>query len=195
MNDLPDRFPRGWFVLGHQRDFPVGETKTIFGFNNKILISRSEDSLTTVDVDGDKSWPVLELNQMVMVWHDIEKQDPDFVPDKIDACYSDDWSDYGMASFLVKNNCIYTHPKGPYILPGITREIIIDCAKYCDIEVKEVLFNKDFLIGADEVWISSSTREVLPITRIDNSSIDHGKVGEIWSLIYDRYQELKNIKA
>ena len=51
MNDLPDRFPRGWFVLGHQRDFPVGETKTIFGFNNKILISRSEDSLIKVDVD------------------------------------------------------------------------------------------------------------------------------------------------
>ena len=30
MNDLPDRFPRGWFVLGHQRDFPAGETKTYF---------------------------------------------------------------------------------------------------------------------------------------------------------------------
>ena len=29
MNDLPDRFPRGWFVLGHQRDFPGGETKTL----------------------------------------------------------------------------------------------------------------------------------------------------------------------
>ena len=34
-SDLPDRFPRGWFALGHQRDFPVGETKNIFGF--KIL--------------------------------------------------------------------------------------------------------------------------------------------------------------
>ena len=105
MNDLPERFPRGWFVLGHLRDFPVGETKTIFGFNNKILISRNGDSSIEVDVGGDTSWPVLELNQMVMVWHDVEKQAPDFTPDKIEACYSDDWSDYGMASFLVKNNC------------------------------------------------------------------------------------------
>jgi len=97
--------------------------------------------------------------------------------------------------FLVNNNCIYTHPVGPYILPGITREIIIDCAKYCDIEVKEVAFNKDFLMNADEVWISSSTREVVPITCIDDCLINNGKVGETWSSIYERYQAIKNIKA
>jgi len=97
--------------------------------------------------------------------------------------------------FLVKNNCIYTHPKGAYILPGITREIIIDCAKYCDIEVKEVRFNKDSLMNADEVWICSSTREVVPITCIDDRPINHSKVGEIWSLIYDRYQAIKSMKV
>ena len=97
--------------------------------------------------------------------------------------------------FLVKNNCIYTHPIGPYILPGITREIIIDCAKYCNIEVKEVAFNKDSLMDADEVWISSSTREVVPITLIDDSPVNNGKVGETWTLIYDRYQEIKNMKV
>ncbi len=97
--------------------------------------------------------------------------------------------------FLVKDNSVYTHPKGPYILPGITREIIIDCAKYCDIEVKEVTFDKDSLMDADEVWISSSTREIVPINRIDNSLINNGKVGEIWSLIYDRYQAIKSINS
>jgi len=93
--------------------------------------------------------------------------------------------------FLVKNNCIYTHPIGPFILPGITREKIIGCAKYCDIEVKEAPFNKDSLLDADEVWISSSTREIVPITRINDNPVNNGKVGEIWSLIYDRYQAIK----
>jgi len=97
--------------------------------------------------------------------------------------------------FLVKNNCIYTHPVGPYILSGITREIIIDCAKYCDFEVKEIAFNKEFLMDADEVWISSSTREIVPITCIDDCLINYGKVGETWSSIYERYQAIKNIKA
>jgi D-alanine transaminase len=73
--------------------------------------------------------------------------------------------------------------------------MIIDCAKYCEIEVKEVSFNKDSLMAADEVWISSSTREVIPITHIDNSPINNSKVGETWSLIYDRYQAIKSINA
>jgi len=93
--------------------------------------------------------------------------------------------------FLVKDNCINTHPIGPYILPGITREIVIDCAKYCNIKVKEIKFNIESLMDADEVWISSSTREVVPITRINDSPINNGKVGETWSSIYDHYQEIK----
>ena len=104
MSDLPDRFPRGWFVLGHQRDFPIGEEKIIYGFNQKILVERTEEDVK-VDVGSGAVWPVLEINQMLMVWHDHENKEPDFYPEKIDACYSDEWSDYGMASFLVKNNC------------------------------------------------------------------------------------------
>ena len=104
MSDLPDRFPRGWFVLGHQRDFPIGEEKIIYGFNQKILVERTEEDVK-VDVGSGAVWPVLEINQMLMAWHDHENKEPDFYPEKIDACYSDEWSDYGMASFLVKNNC------------------------------------------------------------------------------------------
>ena len=105
MSDLPDRFPRGWFVLGHQRDFIKGETKTVYGFNRKIQVNRLEDNSIEIDVGDEKPWPILERNQMVLVWHDVEKQEPDYLPNKIDACYSDEWSDYGMASFVVKNNC------------------------------------------------------------------------------------------
>jgi D-alanine transaminase len=50
-------------------------------------------------------------------------------------------------------------------------------------------------MNADEVWISSSTREVVPITRINDSLINNGKVGETWSSIYDRYQAIKKNKT
>ena len=105
MSDLPDRFPRGWFVLGHQRDFLVGETKTIYGFNRKLKVQRLEDNSISLDLGDQEPWPILEINQMVMVWNDAEGQAPDFLPKKIEECYSDDWSEYGMASFIVKNNC------------------------------------------------------------------------------------------
>jgi D-alanine transaminase len=93
--------------------------------------------------------------------------------------------------FIVKDNCIYTHPKGPNILPGITRDIAITCAKKLDINVNEAVFSKEQLMEADEVWITSSTREILPITSIDNNAINTGLSGPVWSLIYDQYQLLK----
>ena len=105
MSHLPDRFPRGWFVLGHQREFLQNTTKAIYAFNRKISVTRGSNGEITVETGDSHPWPVLEINQMVLIWHDIEKQEPDFYPNKIEACYSEDWSDYSMASFLVKNNC------------------------------------------------------------------------------------------
>ena len=94
--------------------------------------------------------------------------------------------------FIVKSNCIYTHPKGPNILPGITREKVIECAKVNNITVNESSFTKEQLMDADEVWISSSTREIIPITTIDGIQISDGFAGPIWSDVYDQYQSLKS---
>ena len=105
ITEIPVRFPRGWFVLGHQREFEVNETRTIYGFKRKLTVTRQQDGSIKFDAGDGESWPIIEKNLMVMCWHDHEGTAPDYEPDKIDACYSDDWSDYGMASFLVKNNC------------------------------------------------------------------------------------------
>ena len=94
--------------------------------------------------------------------------------------------------FIVKSNCIYTHPKGPNILPGITREKVIECAKINNFNVEESSFTKEQLMNADEVWISSSTREIIPITIIDGIQISDGFAGPIWSEVYDQYQSLKS---
>ena len=94
--------------------------------------------------------------------------------------------------FIVKDSILYTHPKGPKILPGVTRDIVIHCAENLGIKVKEEKFTKEQLMQADEVWISSSTREILPITSIDSVSISDGYAGPVWSLVYDQYQKLKS---
>jgi D-alanine transaminase len=95
--------------------------------------------------------------------------------------------------FIVSNGCIYTHPEGSHILSGVTRKIVLNCANDCQILAKEKTFTKQELMQADEAWITSSTREIMPITSIDGILINGGKIGNIWTLIYDRYQEYKNI--
>ncbi len=91
--------------------------------------------------------------------------------------------------FIVNNDCIYTHPEGSHILSGVTRKIVLNCANDCQILAKEKTFTKQELMQADEVWITSSTREIMPITSIDGILINSGKIGDVWTLIYDCYQE------
>lgn len=93
--------------------------------------------------------------------------------------------------FIIKNNTLFTHPTGQYILSGITRDLVIESARHCGLNVQESISNINDVFSADEVWISSSTREVMPITTIDSKLINNGKIGQLWSQVYDHYQSLK----
>lgn len=93
--------------------------------------------------------------------------------------------------FIYADNTIYTHPIDKYILPGVTRNLVIKVANKLNINVKEAYFSKETLLMADEVFISSSTREIMPIISIDNKKIADGKIGDIWQKLYKSYQEIK----
>jgi len=92
--------------------------------------------------------------------------------------------------FLVKNNTLFTHPTGSNILSGITRDLVLESAKSCKINIEEKHFSPDDLFNSDEVWISSSTREVIPIIEIDNEQINKGRAGSLWGDVYDHYHRL-----
>lgn len=93
--------------------------------------------------------------------------------------------------FIIKDDTLFTHPTGHNILSGITRDLVLESAKKCTIKINETSVSVDDLMIADEVWISSSTREIMPITQINNQPINNGKIGKHWSQVYDHYQSLK----
>ncbi|WP_428087423.1 aminotransferase class IV [Candidatus Thioglobus sp.] len=93
--------------------------------------------------------------------------------------------------FMIKDNVLFTHPTGAHILPGITRDLVLESAKFCKLKIQESALTLAKLLAADEVWISSSTREVMPITKVDGQLINNGKIGQHWSEVYDYYQSLK----
>lgn len=95
--------------------------------------------------------------------------------------------------FMIKDTTLYTHPINHYILSGITRDLVTESASACNLTLKESAFSVDDLLSADEVWISSSTREIMPITQIDNRNINHARVGCYWACVYEHYQTLKQL--
>lgn len=93
--------------------------------------------------------------------------------------------------FAVKNGTIYTPIKDDHILGGITRDIIIGLAIEHRMPLQEIAMTPAFLEDADEVWISSSTREVLPVTELNGHPVGNGLPGTLWQVMVEHYQANK----
>ena len=67
------------------------------------------------------------------------------------------------------------------ILPGITRQLLLSVlAAEGSIPVEERVITMDEVWDADEVWISSSSKEVVPVTHLDGKPVGDGKPGPVW---------------
>lgn len=86
--------------------------------------------------------------------------------------------------FMVKDDTVLTHPATESILHGITRGVVI---KLCDrekVRLVEKEFNLETLMGADEVFITGTTIEVMPIVRVDGRTIGGGTPGPVTGLLH-----------
>lgn len=90
--------------------------------------------------------------------------------------------------FIIQNKIIKTSPKSNLILPGVTRDFIIEkILKKQKYEISETEFSKKELLKADEVFITNSTQGILSIGKIDNQVISNGKSGKITTQIYKNF--------
>ena len=81
--------------------------------------------------------------------------------------------------FIVKNGIPLTPPLESGLLPGITREFIFEVGPDTGVEVREQVLRDDDLFGADEAFLTSTTRELVPIVAVDERQISDGKPGPI----------------
>ena len=99
----------------------------------------------------------------------------------------------GAASnlFVVLDGVLVTPPKGPRLLPGITRDLIIEIAAGNGIDCREGTVTSADLSRAQEIWLTSSTREILPVTRLDGREVGGGRPGPLWTRMIALYQDYK----
>lgn len=81
--------------------------------------------------------------------------------------------------YAIKAGEIYTHPVNNYILNGITRMVIKDIAEEKGIPFNEGTFTVDFLRNADEIIVSSTSIEVMPVVKLDGEQVGDGEVGPV----------------
>ncbi len=99
----------------------------------------------------------------------------------------------GAASniFVVKNGVLLAPPKGHLMLPGITYDVVLELAQADDIEHQVRAIPESEVRGADEVWLTSSTKEVLAIVKLDGKAVGGGVPGPIFRRMYALYQDYK----
>lgn len=94
-------------------------------------------------------------------------------------------------AFIVKNGCVVTPPKSNLLLPGITRDLVVELCREHKVPVEERAIPESELTEADEVWLTSSTKEIIPVTRLNGAPVGKGQAGPVWEQMAELYRSYK----
>lgn len=176
--------------------FPVGIHPTIFSYSvslpSKTIAERSQ-GVAAITVE-DIRWShcdikTISLMANILLRHEATKKN----------CYEafivrDGFVLEGSASnfFMVKNNILITPLLSKFTLGGITRDLVLELASNLSFptEVRNVSVQE--LSEADEIWTTSSTREITPVLKLNEKTVGTGIAGPVWLQFIKAYQDFKN---
>ena len=90
--------------------------------------------------------------------------------------------------FIVRNGVALTPPIAAGLLPGITREFLFEVGAEAGIAIREAVLKDADLLGADESFLTSTTREVVPIVQVDDHKIGSGAPGPVTRALLEGYR-------
>lgn len=96
----------------------------------------------------------------------------------------------GENIFILRKGKIFTPQTSECILEGITRDSVVQIARDLGYEVAETEMTRMQLLTADEVWMTGTAAEVVPVTMIDNRIIGSGKVGKVAEEIHRKFHDI-----
>jgi D-alanine transaminase len=97
----------------------------------------------------------------------------------------------GAASniFVLSKGVLVTPPKSRKILTGITRDLVLELAQAHAIAAEEREIAESELNTAEEIWVTSSLREIAPVLKLNNKPVGKGKPGQLWERMIDIYKD------
>jgi D-alanine transaminase len=175
--------------------FPEGVTPTAFAMSNALLPvpekykTAGAAAITLADI----RWQNCNIKAITLLPNSLLKQQALEAGALEALLIRDGYLTEGAASnaYVVIDGTVYTAPKDEKVLPGITREVVIEIALANNMPLLEEAVTELQLKHADEIWISSSTKEVIPITRLDGEPVGNGIPGTVWQRMDALYQQYK----
>ncbi|MEI3606575.1 D-amino-acid transaminase [Pseudogracilibacillus sp. SE30717A] len=185
---------RGSAIRTHE--FPTSKTEPVFtAFTANVEVPEKElekgvEVITTEDV----RWLRCEIKSLNLLPNVLAKQE---AAEK--NCYEaifhrDEIVTEASSSnvFIVKNGVVITHPVTSQILNGITRQVVLNLCEENSIRFTKKKYSVLDLMTADEVFITSTTADVMPVIKIDNTVIGTGAPGSVTRNLQSLFREKAN---
>ncbi len=182
-------------VAARDHAFPPKVTPTVFAYAAplkyppKEQVEQGISAITAPDI----RWLRCDIKAIALLPNALLRQQAIDAGTAEAILLRDGFMTEGAASniFVIKNGRAVTPPKGPLILPGVTRDLVLELALIHGVPCAEAAVSETELRNADEVWLTSSTKEVLAITRLDGKPVGAGRPGPLHARMLAFYKDYK----
>ena len=182
-------------VAKRDHAFPQGVAPTVFMMSNPLpLPSREQvDKGVAVVTADDNRWHRCDLKTTSLLGNVLMRQlavDGNAVET---VMFRDGFLTEASASnvLIVKAGTVVAPPKDNLILPGITYDATLEVARDAGVPLEVRKVTRAEALSADEMWLSSSTKEVLAITRVDGVPFSAGTPGPVFRKVWQAFQASK----
>ena len=175
---------------------PASVPPTVFAFASPLVTPSAEQRTRGVSAItvADERWARCDLKVLSLLANVLARQAAVEHGCTEALLIRDSYLKEGAASniFIVKDGVLLAPPKTRLMLPGITYDVILELAATHGqmVDVRELTEME--LRHADEVWMTSSTKEILPITTLDGQPVGNGQPGPVAARMWQWYQDFKN---
>ena len=182
-------------VAPRDHSFPQAIPPTVFAMANPL--PKTDQGLLSKGVEAislpDSRWQHCNIKSIALLANILLRQQAMDEQAMEAILIRDGLVTEGTASnvFIVKQRIIKTPIKDNHLLPGITRDLVVELAHAHGLTCKETTVSEAELIQADEIWLSSSTKEILPVTRLNHQVVGSAIPGPVWQKMYTIFQACK----
>lgn len=175
--------------------FPEVVTPTVFVMINELVTvddAKLKVGVSAITLD-DIRWKACHVKSISLLGNILLRQEAEETGASEAILINDGLVTEGAASnvFAVIDGTLVTAPTGKRLLPGITRDLVIELAAAHDIPHEIRDFSENELQNASEIWLTSSTKEVLPVVTLNGKPVANGQSGPIWEKMITLYRAYK----
>jgi len=182
-------------VAKRDHAFPKDAEPTVFIMSNPLVnppredVERGGEAVSAVD----NRWLRCDIKSISLIGNCLLRQLSAAAGAAETILFRDGRLSEASASnvFVVRSGVIQAPPKSNLILPGITYDVVLELAQGARLPFEVRDLAEAEVRAADEIWVTSSSKEVFPIVKLDGRPVGEGRPGPVFRRMFQLYQDFK----